>query len=295
MAIDNTTSSGIVKNKELDLTILNNVIKKTWYFIPLIFIFFLSLTYLYLRYTKPVFESSTIIQIISEDQGADILNIKSINESSSLSREIELLRSQFLFEKAIKNMGFYISHFAEGDVLTQELYTQSNFQVIPYALHDSTLVNQRINIDLSDDKIILTYSNNGKTKYFELFPDQLLENEDFKIKILIKDWKSFIVDAEKNKLYFYFNDIESLSRRLHENLNVEALNPQARTIEISYQSNNPVLSRDMVQSVAQAFFDNDEKIKKESAQKVLNFIDKQLDASCCVLHSGKTGFAHHPL
>lgn len=287
MKEENVSEGGIIKNREFDVTIFSNVLKKTWYFIPIIFLFFIILTYLYLRYTKPVFESSTVIQLISEDQGADVLNIKSINESSSLSREIELLRSQLLFEKAIKNMGFYVSHFAEGDVLTQELYTQSSFQVIPFELNDSLLVNRRIDISAVDDKIILTYFNRGKNNYVELYPNKIIENEDFKVKILIKDWSNFFADAEKNKLFFYFNDIESLSNRLHDYLSVEALNPQARTIEISYQSNNPALSRDMVQSVAQAFFENDDRIKKESAQKVLSFIDKQLDSLIIELDKSK--------
>ena len=255
------SENNIFVNKEFDPTILLHVFRRTWYWFPLIFAVFFVGAFLVLRYTKPIYESDLILQVIAEDQGADVLDIQRFNETSSLSKEIELLNSEFLFEIALKRLNVNVSHFAKGEFLTEEKYHQSSFNITPYELKDSSLCGQYIYVFPKNEKILISYNHNGKKHELEAKPDEIVENEHFKIVVKLNNPESFNSESEKNQLYFVFNDIQQLARKLLSNLTVNALNPQARTIKITYKSNNSSLSRDIVGSVAQAFFQNDEKIK----------------------------------
>lgn len=277
----------IFVNKELDTTILSTVFKRAWFWIPLMMVFFISLGFIYLRYTKPVYESSMVIQVTAEDQGADVLDLKNVNTKASISREIELLRSEFIFEKALRSLDLNISHYAEGEFLVEKRYHQSNFNVTAYDLKDSSLCHRRIFVSPVGENVSVSYSLHGKTFKYNVSPGERLKTDHFDVVFKVNNWDAFLKDAEKNKLYFEFNDIQTLASRLVGNLVVTPLDVEARTIQIVYKSNNAHLSRDIVSAVAQAFFNFDERLKKKSADNILQFINVQLDSLTRELKSSK--------
>lgn len=268
----------LVLNKEFDIQVLLTVIKRSWFWIPFIVAFFITGAFLYLRYTKPVFESNALLQVVSEDQGESVLNIKNVNAKPSISKEIQLLKSEFILKSGIEKLDLKVSHYAQGEFLTEERYGKNSFLVHPVKLTDSSLFNSNIHVKSSGDQISLSYFNDGKQKKYKINPGELLTNEDFSIIIEVDDWNQFLIDSEKNQLYFHFNDIQMLTAKLASGLDVRPVNIEARTIEVSYQSNNALLSKDIVQAVINSFMRYDEQLKKESANNILGFIKTQLDS-----------------
>ena len=130
---------GFIVNKDFKPNIFFLVLRRNWYFAPIILALFLGMAFLYLRYTPPVYESKSIVQLGDKDQGQEILDIKSFSEKKDLSKTTELLHSQFLFERTINSMNFYVSYFVKGSLLTEEKYLQSSYAIIPYELNDSSL------------------------------------------------------------------------------------------------------------------------------------------------------------
>ena len=62
-----------------------------------------------------------IIQLGNKDNAKDIIEVENINmKGEDISPDIELLRSQFLFEKAIQLINFNVSFYAKGQFLTEE-------------------------------------------------------------------------------------------------------------------------------------------------------------------------------
>jgi len=274
-----TNENSFIVNTDFDTVVFSNVFKRTWYWFPLIFAVCGSLAFLYLRYTKPIFESKTILQITQTDQSADVLNFQNINTQENLSKEIELLRSEFLFQSAIKSLNLEVSHFAQGEFLLEERYLQSSFKVTPFHLSDSSLCNTPIYIKaLNNKRVKVSYQHKGEEFNFETRDNSKLNTPHFEISIKTSNWDNFLIDSDKNELYFMFNELQFLTRKMLPNLNVIPLNPSAKTIEISYQSNNAFLSRDVTQAVAKAFLDNDESLKKKGSDKILNFLSIQLDS-----------------
>jgi capsular exopolysaccharide synthesis family protein len=229
-----------------------------------------------------------LIQISNEDQGADVLDFKNLNEESSISREIELLRSEYLFEKALSRLNLEVSLFAQGDVLTEKRYQQSTFDIHDINLKDSSITQVPIYVNPTEKGLVkLSLNKNGKKEEWLTEPNQLLETPYFKLTVYIEDWKHFVDDSETNDLYFKINNIDELANLYLSGLQVRAVDVSAKTIEISYQNTNAKLAQDVTKALGNAFFRYDESYKKESAENVLSFINLQLDSLRRELNASK--------
>ncbi|MEZ4937081.1 MAG: polysaccharide biosynthesis tyrosine autokinase [Crocinitomicaceae bacterium] len=265
-------------NKEFDIDILNTVLKKNWFWVPIFIVLFLSVALIYLRYTKPVYEASTIIQLGSIDEGKKIVNIENASSvGEELSSNVELLGSELILKSALKRLKLNVSYFAKGDILTEEKYTYSSYRILPLLLKDSAIVGRSIQLSLEDDFVILNYDFNGQ-QTDKIKIGQTYENEFFKILIHVKNKEQLLKSVAENQLYFTFNDFTKLARSYGGNLSVRVINPDAKTIEVKYRSNNPVLSKDIVESVVLTFFDHDKDKKQKGSANILSFITEQLDS-----------------
>ena len=85
-------------NDSFDINKLWIVVKKNiWIYLMSIVITFVGAK-LYIRYTIPIYETSSVLQINNEERETELLNIKSTYGQSSLTNLIELIRSsEFLF------------------------------------------------------------------------------------------------------------------------------------------------------------------------------------------------------
>ena len=148
-----------IVNKEFDIQIIFTVLKRNWWIPILLSAFFWTIAFFYLRYTKPTYQSSMLLQLESKDNAKEVMDIQGIKkDDDNMSYEIELLKSQFLFNKALKTLNLHISLFSKGSVLTEEKYKSSVFNVQPFELKDSSLVDVPIILTMDEqDNLFLDY------------------------------------------------------------------------------------------------------------------------------------------
>ena len=153
----------IALNNEFNPMIVGVILRKHW-FLPLLYtLIFSTLAFFYIRYTKPIFRSSSVIQIIQDDQTSNVLGTESLmSDKNILSTEIELLKSDVLFSKAISKLNLETSIYAEGEILTQDLYRTAPFEIIIYQLSDSSLLDKRIDFKSNDKDEITLYIGENK-------------------------------------------------------------------------------------------------------------------------------------
>ncbi|TNE74208.1 MAG: hypothetical protein EP333_06040, partial [Bacteroidetes bacterium] len=278
----------IIINKSYDPLILRTILKRYWWW-PLTFVMiFSALAFFYLRYTKPLYESDMVIQLASEDNAKDILDIENINsKDNEISQVVELLRSELLFEKAIKDLNLNVSLYSRGNLLTEEMYLSSTFSVQPYALLDSSLINTEIGLFRSDDGIVLRYNKGGKQVELNGKLNQRIQNDDFDVVIKAVDEVHFDKAMEENELFFVFNSTKSVSERLITGLTIMPLDVNAKTISISFRGYNAQMCHDLTSAVANSFFKFDEELKRRGSENVLSFIDVQLDSLSTELKASK--------
>lgn len=281
-------SKSLIINKEYDPIILQTVIKRYWWWPVLFVLLFFGLAFVFLRYTKPTYESSLVLQIDNKDLSRDLIDVENINnKEDDISSEIELIRSQFLFEKAIQKIGYNVSLYSKGQVLTEEKYNSSTFNVQPYALRDSTLINVPIFVKFDGSKVVLNYFLRGKNYAVNGKLNQHMVNQHFDLVIKSPDAAEFEEDSEENELFFIFNSVSTFATRYLPNLQVFPIDPVAKTVQVTFRSNNPNLCHDVALAVAETFIIYDEEVKRKGSENILKFINQQLDSLVSELKSSK--------
>jgi tyrosine-protein kinase Etk/Wzc len=121
-------------NEEFDLKLFRHILSRKLPLIFLIFFFALLGAYLMLRYTQPIYQSRTIIQIETESKAEKLLDIGRFS-SEQFSQKIELLRSRVFLERVFAKLPLLVNYYNEGKFLNHELYTSSPFMV-NYVVYD---------------------------------------------------------------------------------------------------------------------------------------------------------------
>lgn len=276
----NTTKKRFAVNREFDPAILWVVIRKNWYVFPLLLLVALLSGFIYLRYTKPVYSSSAIIQRSSQDEGKRILDIDNFETEGSLSEDVELLKSTFLLEKALRNLNLNISYYSEGEILTEEKYLMSSYHITLLEVKDSSIIGAPVTISpMGQNTYEISFSKGGVQEKYNVEPNAPVKTDYFDFIFKINDENRFARSVEENTLYFVINDYPSLTKRMHSDLSVYILNAEAKTIQINFESNNPRLATDVVSSLITTFFQYDLNKKSQSSANILNFINSQLDTA----------------
>lgn len=270
--------SKIVINSTFDINIFKLILKRNWYWCIIIIALLNAVAFLYLRYTKPLYESKVLIQINSENQSQDILGFKDVRQLGTLSKDIEILRSQVLFKRAISNLPIQVWHKAQGEFLTENRYGKSNFNVELLALKDSSFYGNPVFFVIKGDEIYMEFNYNNKAYSFLVDNEEIVITPYFNIKLTIKNIESFKSEGLVNRLYFQINNLSDLARSLASGVTIESIDVNARTVEVSCVNESPLLARDIVTALVDDFFNYYEEIKKESAEKTLGFIETQLDS-----------------
>lgn len=268
-----------IVNKEFDIQILLTVLRRFWW-IPVLFISILwVVAFLYLRYTKPTYESNMMIQLGSQDNAKDIMEIEGINRGDdNMSAEVELLKSQLVFYKAISRLNLHVSLFSKGAVLTEEKYKTGMFNVQPYELKDSSLVDIPIILTADDNNnLYLDYVHQGIKYGVKGKLNEHLISKHFDVVIKSKSIKDLRHALGINQLYFQFNNAFNLTNRLLTGLEVIPINEQAKTIQIKYTGQNPQFCHDICFEVANVFMSFDDENKRKGDENVIRFINEQLD------------------
>ncbi len=269
-----------IVNKEFDVQILLTVLRRHWWTPILLMTLFWTFAFFYLRYTKPTFESTMMIQLGSRDQAKEVMAIQGIDKGDGdMSSEIEILKSQLLFIQAIKSLNYHISYFSKGSVLSEDKYKSGDFYIQPFELKDSALVDIPIVLTVDNNNTIyLDYIYGGKKFGVKGKLNQHLINQHFDIIIKANNISDLKKDSELNQIYFQFNNDNNLSAKLLPGLQVIPINEAAKTIQILYTGLHPQLCHDITLAVATSFLSFDEKNKRRGDENVLKFIDLQLES-----------------
>ena len=283
-----------ILNKEFNSIILNNVLRKHWYKPVILVVFGIITAFIYLRYTKQTYESSSIIQLVEEDKVKDVLGDKGIVQASTdLSKEIEFLRSDVLFDAVLKQLNMNVSLFSEGKLLTKDLYGNAPFSIVIYSLYDSSFCGKRINLSIENKNIILlTYSQNGKIFKTKGTLNNIIKTNHFQLSIKSNNAKEVYDVIQSNTLYFKFNNQKILRDEMKSGLNIEQLDPNAKTIKISFSNNNPIICYNVVDNLIDTYINFDKINKQTKTNQTIIFIDQQLDSLSRILKSSQDSLSN---
>lgn len=264
-------------NSALDVSLLIHLIKKfKWVFVGLFLISGL-LSFLYLRYSQPIYESRVLLQI-NDNKTDQVLRLEGIGESENILAEaIEQIHSKVFLKRIVEKLDLGLSYFSEGTFKNYELYLSSPF-LAQINLKNPSLQGQKIYVELNEQLTGGLIKYGSTSRKFKI--NEWLRTSEFDINVFLNsklDRETIKRTIANNKaFYMLLTDVDAVTTELQGKLEVKVLNELAKTILIKVKDINPQKVTDVVNNLSEEFLSYDVERKSESSRNILSFIDKQL-------------------
>ncbi len=252
------------------------VLRRSILWIIMFLILGVSVAYLVVRYTKPLYESSAVVKLNFKSEAKTLGLVATDQFESSLediSGEIELIQSKLFLSRVCEALRYNVSYFVYGTYLVDERYENAPF-IVSYKIHNTAFYDRKIDLEIKDENSFeLAFSQNGSRVIKEYQFGQEITNDDF--NLLIEKSDNFSRESIA-KYYFTINSEEALIRSLEENLTVVPENIRAKTIKISFTDYNRFKARDFVKTISELYLEYTTETKSQTIIQKINFLDEQI-------------------
>lgn len=264
-------------NSSLDVTLILHLLRKFRFVFLILFMISGFIAFLYLRYSQPIYESKTVLQI-NDNKADEVLRLEGIGQNENIIAEvIEQIHSKVFLKRIVEKLDLEVSYYSEGTFKNNELYLSSPF-LLKINLKNKSLEGQQIYVKLNDalDGGTIKYGNTIRN--FRL--NTWFNNSDFDINIYLNpkmDANQVRNNIATNKaFYFTVRDVNSVTSELQSKLEVKVVNEMAKTILIKIKDINSIKVADVANTISEEFLTYDVERKSESSRNILDFIDSQL-------------------
>ena len=288
-------------NNEFDLRTEVFKLLHFWKYFVLGVVISLFVTFLYNRYTKPVY--NTTCKILVKDNAKSSSNnilqeFDLFGTRSNIINEIGILKSKTLSRKTVTDLKLYISYFHSSDKLnrTIEIYKDCPFIVEIDTTHKQLLNNFVYIQIISKDKYSLEIenidenqsyfdfqnniselninSNKNNTKKILKFGEQFCD-ENFSFNLKINPEFKQTLNFERNYLFLIENPL-SVGTMYSSSIEVAPIEKDASILEISLKSNVPDKAIDFLNKLCENYINCGLEEKNITAYNTIDFIDNQL-------------------
>ena len=261
-------------SQEFDAGLFIHLLKKSLLWVVLVIVLSLVAAKIYLYYTPQVYEAKATLQLQEADAANRILDVSPFNEESSLEAKVELIRSKLLIAECLKNFPLEVSYYTQGEILESENYVLSPYRIEILEKKSQQGIGKPIFINFKEREFDIEL--NGKT-YSNLKVGEIIDLEWIAFRTIVVDPDHLDEIQNNDQFYFIINREAQLINRFTSGMNVRILNNTARTIQIAYKDENPIIARDFVDAISREFIHFDLAKRQRSDEKILNFIDNQID------------------
>lgn len=268
-------------SSSIDFSLFLYLFFKSKYIIALFFVIIFTLAFLYLRYSQPVYESKSKIQIIDDNAATKILKFNQIDgNSNKIAEAIEQMRSKIFLKRVVEKLAIEVSYFIEGTFKSNELYTNTPY-FVKVNFKNPTFYGQKFYINFDDDlkKGTITYLDGASNKTINFTTGFWIKGSDFDISVYLNPGNNITQNTDiikGNKSYFIVKSIDEVTSDLQAKLETRVLSELAMTILINVKDVNSSKSKDIVNAICSEFLIYDVERKSESSKNILEFIDNQL-------------------
>lgn len=265
-------------SNEFDLGLFVYIVRRTLVWIITCLLLAFGAAYLYLRYTAPTYASSAMLQLGQSNNAQMVLKMNDMMEDNSLQADVQMLQSKFFVAKAVALLPLRVRYFFRGQILTEEYYKHSFYEVHNLEVTNPVVQGKPITVEvLGDGNLQLSYLDGGTPFSAKVTAGKRFTTPHFNATITVQDSEKSPIGTERGNYYFIINDPKTLTNEFAGKIAVAIMDPNAKTILISYKDHNATLARDICQAMADAYITYDLQRKSESAENILQFIESQKD------------------
>lgn len=261
-------------NQDFELETFITVLRKNFIFVIIFFALAICGGYIYFRYTQPIYSSSSVIQIKKENKAGEFLGI---NNEVKMEPTIEIMRSEEFLKTVVKNMPLGISFFTEGAFLVNENYgtipINIEFDITGSNIYDTPIYYERNSDNKSYDISIGKNGASHNIPYDQ--PTTLPEGITITMSAPTSSYNE--KSSLKDKYYFTINSERATIKGISRGLNINALNNDAGTIQITFDCFNANKSADIANAIAEQYIEFDIMKSRESSLSTIAYIEEQMD------------------
>lgn len=247
-----------------------------WKWFALGLVVALALAFLYLRYTTPVYQATSMIMLKDDHRGGASNELSVLSDlglgstKDNVENEMEVLKSRTLSEKTVQKLKLNISYYTEGRIRTTELYKNSPIRVefaeiIEPIAFELELIND-INFKLRfDDNTLGTFTYGEPITHEELS-------------------SSFVVDRVEGKemepnarIVVSANTISAVARGYRANLQVSQPAKFVSVVNLTTTNTHKQKAEDYLNTLVNLYNQDNIEDRRFISQKTSDFITQRLD------------------
>ncbi|NJL11980.1 MAG: hypothetical protein HC913_02540 [Microscillaceae bacterium] len=264
---------------EIDLGKILGILRKSIPWIILLNALSILGAYTYLRYYKPIYESSSSLKLTIKNQSSlqgiyGILGANNDDNLKQLAGEIEFIRSDIIIDEIIRKLKLDISYHTQGNFLDSEIYPHSPFQIEAEVLNPA-FCNQKIFVRFLNDKSYQLRYARGEEEYQQTFRiGKSINTPDFKLMVSFRN--AYQKEMSAQNYFFIVYSKPALQANLRKNLKVGITKPEARIIDISFTDHTPAKAQHIVAAIDSAYMEKSVEEKNKSNRQQISFLNDQL-------------------
>ncbi|MCB2208711.1 MAG: polysaccharide biosynthesis tyrosine autokinase [Bacteroidetes bacterium] len=293
--------------KKIALKYLNN-----WYWFMISVVIFLLIAFLYNRYSPTIYTVSTSILIESKKQESPLTGtgfsednvfqgFGAMGVDRNINNQMVILQSRPLINRTLNELEYEVSYYSVGRIKKVERYNEAPFIVSWDVEHPQVIGTEFALQFLPNGKIQLS-ANDENVKIFNYQTDKLLQQlpelrftKEVEIgELIATDYFSFRIDLNKDidsALYthyvFKFDSRRNLIEKYKRSLSVGFLQKETSILEVSLEEYNLYKGIEFLNTLTAAYQAYILEKKNENANRVINFINNQLQSvSDSLMESG---------
>ena len=288
---DYVANEELQKEEESSIFSLANlwtIVVLNWQWILLSTFIALSLAFLYLRYTSPVFSSAMKV-LIKDEEGRNRtmggqMNLESmgiISNSNGFDNELEILNSTNVNSRVVKSLKLYVSYAIEGRIRKVEQY-QNNPIIVDMPQHQLIVLQSPIMLEI--DKEGKGLKVNGKVYVPEQKEPITFEREVKKLPGSINTPMGVIIFQQNpgtkwkdETLYATIMPIDLAARIYRQKLSASATSKTTTVANVTFTDTQVGRSLDYLNELIKCYNEDANEDKNEVAMKTEEFIKERLD------------------
>jgi tyrosine-protein kinase Etk/Wzc len=237
-------------------------------------VIFLVCAYIKIRYTTQIFQEQSSLLIKNDQNNAsnkeerfdELFNSEG---NTNLKNEIEILKSRPILYRVAKDLGLEKYYFNKGTVRSSLLYPVSPFYLDVLAIADSSK-GFDYSITILDNEKFLLNEDKNPIRFGQ--PLDIGGNRFRLIRTPNVDLRSF----GRPTFEFGWNADPAVVESLVEALSVAQINDQATILTLTFQSENPLLAKDVLNTLMAVYDTLIVEDKRRISSNTLQFINDRL-------------------
>lgn len=231
------------------------------------------------------------VQDTSSQGPGDFMSAALGTQGSNLGNEIAIFKSRFIAKKVLEKVQVGTRYYSAEGFKSVELYKQAPFIVQAYGIGEK-LIGYEFQLQALDAghfrlslkptfsmKFAAFFGSDSAASMIKLTTFEgvfsygsIITHPLFKLKV------TQIANMSTGSYAFTVTPDEMMYGMIQSSLNITPAAEKGSILILSYQDNVPQRAQDVLNAIAEAYEKQNIKIKSESAEKTLSFIDEQLAA-----------------